>query len=608
MSTRLKDASADKLRSASIIRREMLKAGLEVYEQPFNFSHKLLESVGNVTSSNLYAIMRSRGGSRTEAIIVTAPLRAAGESEGPIPGSYTYLISVTKQLRTQLYWAKDIIFLFPDMEHIGLLAWLDAYYGVETSPLIRGAKLVGRSGSIQAGINIELPTLGLARLDVSFQGINGELPNLDLINTVVRIAKKLGIPTSLHGQLQGFGNSRPLVQLQRFLGSMWAQGTGSPTGLHGPLINFQVPCITIRGIPSGASEGPNANFVRLMGSLIEAFLRCLNNLQERLHQSFYYYLLPDLWHYVSIGVYSPFFYASLAGILLQVIRIYVELTVPLSSPSEQPEKSPHKIQESSTLESESSASDSSKRLKEEEDGAKKDHRASQSTPQNRLQLSAFRPAVSSLALCIAAGAIVHAFPDWLYASIVATSSNTPDAVWPLTENVFFLVFVGLFAAFAFLLPALGAASKSSWLGYGQDWRVSSAFSLLLWSCFLGCFAPLNISASFFLLVVLEPVLLLLCLISTRAKRSLGLVLLLAVSPPGLVVLGTLIHPHIPQYPPPPAQTDTSQIWGLVQQCGKVLLQAHMEAAVLGSWTWGIATLITVPLWMFTWNALVLSRF
>lgn len=33
----------------------------------------------------------------------------------------------------QLYWAKDIIFLFPDMEHIGLLAWLDAYHGVQTS-------------------------------------------------------------------------------------------------------------------------------------------------------------------------------------------------------------------------------------------------------------------------------------------------------------------------------------------------------------------------------------------------------------------------------------------------------------------------------------------
>lgn len=67
--------------------------------------------------------------------------------------------------------------------------------------VVHGAKLRGRSGSLQAGIVLELPSLSMARLDVSFQGLNGELPNLDLINTVARLAKKQAIPLSLHGQV-----------------------------------------------------------------------------------------------------------------------------------------------------------------------------------------------------------------------------------------------------------------------------------------------------------------------------------------------------------------------------------------------------------------------
>ena len=67
--------------------------------------------------------------------------------------------------------------------------------------VIHGGKLEGRSGSLQAGINLEFPSITMARLDVSFQGINGELPNLDLINTIARLAKKHSIPLSIHGQV-----------------------------------------------------------------------------------------------------------------------------------------------------------------------------------------------------------------------------------------------------------------------------------------------------------------------------------------------------------------------------------------------------------------------
>ncbi|VDM23021.1 unnamed protein product [Hydatigera taeniaeformis] len=465
------DAAPDKTKTAFIIRQEMEKFGLEVYEQKFTFSHKLLENVGNVSSTNLYAIMRSRTDSRTEALIIIAPLRASGESEEIIPGTYTYLVSLAKQLSTQLYWAKDIIFLFPDMEYIGLVAWLDAYYGVSTSPIVHGTKLRGRSGSLQAGIVLEFPSLSMDRLDVSFQGLNGELPNLDLINTVARLAKKHSIPLSLHGQLQGFTYASPLPALKQLISSIWLQSSGSPSGLHGPLINFQVPCLTLRGIRSRASAQLNANHIRQIGSLVEAFLRCLNNLQERMHQSFYYYLLPDLWHYISIGVYSPFFFMALAGMLLQVIRIYIEFTSKQKqSPKNYAVKSVLKECDSTpttdTMDPDTeirqrrAVTITSKIIKDVTDKYPLEEEDKEVREGKEFNIAVLLPTTSSLGLCFVGGAVTHIFPDLLYARLLDFSTDNPNGVWQLTEDYFAVLFLVAVAGLAFLLPLLAVVSGS----------------------------------------------------------------------------------------------------------------------------------------------------
>nr|CDS25815.1 glycosylphosphatidylinositol anchor attachment 1 [Hymenolepis microstoma] len=588
--------------------------GLEVFEQQFTFSHKLLRGLGNVSSSNLYAIMRSRSGSRTEALVVVAPLRGSGESEVTISGSYAYLLSLAKQLSSQLYWAKDIIFLFPDMEYVGLIAWLDAYHGVTTSSIVQGSKLDGRSGGLQAGIVLEFPSLNLAQLDVSYQGINGELPNLDLINTVARLARKHGIPLSLHGQPQGFIHSSPLPNIRQLISSIWLQGSGSPSGLHGPLINFQIPCLTLRGIPS-ANQNPNAQFVRQVGSLIEGFLRCLNNLQERMHQSFYYYLLPDLWHYISIGVYTPFFCIALAGILIQVFRVYIELTVPeahhsiITEPTAQPRKDCSPSQ-NDHIKEEATETDVRQRFKNQTLTKVSDIVDEQpsrtSNPVCKIATDIF-PALTSLALCFAGGAVIYELPEFIYSRLIPLSIEHPSTVWKTAElsvaTGFSLTTLGL----AFILPVLASVTKSPWLGYCQKWRLSCAMAALLWSAFLGCLSPLNISTSFLLLTVFEPVILLIISLSKPARlhRIFTILALLASSPPSLVVLGTQLHPHIPQYPPATFKKATFLV-DLHEICGKVLCQAHMEASVLGSWSWSLLSVGVVPLWLFTWNTVLLS--
>lgn len=60
------------------------------------------------------------------------------------------------------------------------------------------------------------------------------------------------------------------------------------------------------------------------GRALEGMFRKLNHLLERLHQSFFFYLLPGLSRFVSIGLYMP-----AAGFLLLVLGLKISSTPPL---------------------------------------------------------------------------------------------------------------------------------------------------------------------------------------------------------------------------------------------------------------------------------------
>lgn len=59
-------------------------------------------------------------------------------------------------------------------------------------------------------------------------------------------------------------------------------------------------------------------YVCVVSRLLEGMYRKLNNLLERLHQSYFFYLLPSLSHFVSIGYYMPAFGLLTVILLLRV--------------------------------------------------------------------------------------------------------------------------------------------------------------------------------------------------------------------------------------------------------------------------------------------------
>ena len=104
--------------------------GLEVYSQQFSLSYPLRNS--NFTGTNMYAILRSAKTSSTEALVLSAPHRPPNSPHQTTDAGIALLLSTAKYFRSQIYWAKDIIFLITEHEFLGIQAWLEGYHGVSS--------------------------------------------------------------------------------------------------------------------------------------------------------------------------------------------------------------------------------------------------------------------------------------------------------------------------------------------------------------------------------------------------------------------------------------------------------------------------------------------
>lgn len=135
-------------------------------------------------------------------------------------------------------------------------------------------------------------------LHIVYDGINGQLPNLDLFNTATAIASgQMGIGVVLQ-RMWNHGDSYR-ERLQTMLRGMVSQGLGHASGSHSSFIPYHVDAITIQAVGDGWQDE------MAMGRCVESTFRSLNNLLEKFHQSFFFYLLMQANRFVSIGTYLP---------------------------------------------------------------------------------------------------------------------------------------------------------------------------------------------------------------------------------------------------------------------------------------------------------------
>ena len=99
---------------------------------------------------------------------------------------------------------------------------------------------------------------------------------------------------------------------------------GVPTGNHGLYHRFSIEAITLEGVTVRNRKRAPGDF-HTLGRILEGTFRSLNNLLERFHQSFFFYLLPSVGRYVSIGLYMPMFGVLAAGLPVTAVALWFSM-------------------------------------------------------------------------------------------------------------------------------------------------------------------------------------------------------------------------------------------------------------------------------------------
>ncbi|KAJ5136095.1 hypothetical protein N7448_004649 [Penicillium atrosanguineum] len=506
-------------------------AGLKVATQKYEYTSAGITHHGE----NIYGIIHAPRGDATEAIVLVAAWKTA-DDELNLKG-VTLALTLSRYFKRWSLWSKDIIFLFTPDSKSGTQAWIDAYHDLQPASV---QPLPLKSGALQGALVIEFPfEHNFRSLHVVYDGVNGQLPNLDLINTAVAIAGgQMGMGTNLQEMWEHDDSYQ--ARLKTILRGMTKQGLGYATGAHSSFMPYHIDAITLQ--PKG--EGWEDEMA--LGRTIESLCRSLNNLLEHLHQSFFFYLLMQTNRFVSIGTYLPSAMLIAGNFTIMAIALWMRTGYYSDSKTNAPaEKS----------ESEKSSDTKGQSMTEEK---------TKGTPVAERLMAMPLTLVSGLHL-------LGLVPLWMFNTLSHQYFTTATYVFVVVDVV---------------LPLLLAALLSSGLGLSapivpQQYLLIKSFTLLLLGLSLSTLATLNFSLSFMIGLLCAPLSFIVRLQSPSAPvrfavSTIGLLLLNLLSPP-IVLLGVC--------------------WYTGVSVESVMTQAAFGWDVWGMWTQVVVWCVWWPAWL-----------
>ncbi|KAI9910100.1 hypothetical protein PsorP6_010862 [Peronosclerospora sorghi] len=312
--------------------------------------------------TNVYGILRAAPfGDGKESIVLVTHYRHMGLDSG----SYTSVslgLALLQYLAHAKWLAKDVILLAADDgpldgadgDAAGTRAWLDAYHmdPLETDP---DARLPMRAGLVRAALNLETLTCthDVHAVGVYAAGANGQLPNLDLVNTAVRAFRTHDVPIVLDrseadGRMASLASvarsllarlafvrtpfwTRTVVpyvtRLVGMLQFMTAVATG-PSGLHAHFLAYNIDSLTLALTNPRRENGTHARVLSTLQVFrsLELIVRALSNLEGKLHRSYYLYVLPTTTTFVSVGEYLYALVLTLTPALAHVAHLAAHTT------------------------------------------------------------------------------------------------------------------------------------------------------------------------------------------------------------------------------------------------------------------------------------------
>ncbi|KAK3772867.1 hypothetical protein RRG08_024052 [Elysia crispata] len=591
------------------IYKNFREIGLETYQQNFSLIYPFRSVTTQiVTGENVFSILRARRAASTEALVLSIPLRPlinVNKERPATHGGIALALALAKEFKRKPYWSKDIIFLFSDFDEIGTLAWLDAYHKTE-SEYIKANDLPARSGPIQAAVNLELPAQDVSYYNLLLEGLNGQLPNLDLVNLVVRLCRRERSQVAIHHSLEkrrhqysdSHGESWDdfKLSLSTMMRMMWYQASGAPSGNHGMFHKYHIEALTVQGV---VKKKGSHNDIITSARIVEGVFRSLNNLLERFHQSFFFYLLPATNRYVSIGMYMPAFGLMILASLIKGITLWIvcgdlkeKRALEAKKLKEEKEKSKDdKGDEKTDKKSESEDKEKAEveevltkvkeHVKEEskDDEFDDDDEGDPNNPANQGLISITPIILVSLLLAWMA----HQGPELMMRIMPKFRIHTEDMV--------IYSMLAIFTA-AVMYPKL-MIRKSSNPNLMIDWRLLKSIALIGQTLALACVALLNISQAFFLAAFMVPVTCSVWPTKSRVMRWVQLIALVMVSMLFLMFVVGLIS----AWP----QTST---WDLIMKgyanTKHLIFLGLMDAYLFNAWSEMIGSAIIFPLWLLFW--------
>ncbi|XP_017852048.1 glycosylphosphatidylinositol anchor attachment 1 protein [Drosophila busckii] len=501
---------------------------------------------------NVYGILRAPRIGSTEGIVFSAPYRAPNSVDVDITPSVPLLLAFADFARRKNYWAKDLIFLVTEQEQLGMQAWLEAYHdgdNVADHSFLNPGNLPARAGSLQAALNIEVQDFEIDYIDVKIEGLNGKLPNLDMFNLVQRIMAREGVSSGYkqtprkkrRSNLSNFEQN-----LRQMLTMLASQSTGVPNGNHGLFHRYRIDALTIaaakRVTNTNVKTSPGSAAIPLLQA-IEGIARSLNNLLERFHQSFFFYVIVHNDRYISIGDYMPALVALVACSFIKAYLIWSTIDV---SPDAKTEP-------------------------ESENG--------------KLSLP-YGPVLIYLTAALFTGYLGNVLP------LKQFFLDMPLSAAPLTTSILVaLTLIGFVMPFIVVLPPGGLELLHVGL-------------LLIYGCALIVVGLLNFSLGFFIAVISMPAVIAL---NTDAKSKFSLnkltrlwTLLLN---PLVIIYGIVLIMSFYQFP---ELTWQQLLLRAGTAAMDATTYALIDSVIYGNWLYFAVSTVFLPLWIICWT-LALSR-
>jgi GPI-anchor transamidase subunit GAA1 len=207
------------------------------------------------------------------------------------------------------------------------LVRLVIFVAIPDNPVLKSGSLEARAGQIQAAINLEVQDFDVDFINLKLEGLNGQLPNLDLHNLVQKLAHKHSIATGY--KLQSAHKRRGKnyeERLQNLVSMVLTQANGVPTGNHGLFHKYGIQALTLECFKTDSTNFQRSQMGAMsLLKIVEGISRSLNNLLERFHQSFFFYLILSSDRFVSIGDYMPCIGLMAGALLVKAFIVWLSI-------------------------------------------------------------------------------------------------------------------------------------------------------------------------------------------------------------------------------------------------------------------------------------------